>query len=56
MKERERQKNAGQNRKVRIVNISFRTVAEFKYMGITIPNKNIIQNQINNSFQTRRIC
>jgi hypothetical protein len=38
--------NAGQNHEIKIANRSFENVAQFKYWGTTVPNKNLIQEEI----------
>ena len=41
-----RDKNAGWSRNIKTDNSSFERVEEFKYLGITIPNQNLIQEKI----------
>jgi hypothetical protein len=37
---------AGQNHDIKIVNRSFENVAQFRFLGITLINKNLIQEEI----------
>jgi hypothetical protein len=37
-----RHQNAGQNRDIKIANRSFENVSQFKYLGTTVTNKNLI--------------
>jgi hypothetical protein len=41
-----RGKNAGQNREIKIGNRSFENVSQFKYLGATVTNQNLIQEEI----------
>jgi hypothetical protein len=41
-----RHQNAGQNHDIKIGNISFENVAQFRYLGTTIRNQNLIQEEI----------
>jgi hypothetical protein len=41
-----RDQNAGQNRGIKIGNRSFENVSQFKYLGTTVTNRNIIQKEI----------
>jgi hypothetical protein len=41
-----RQQNERQNRDINIANRSFETVSQFKYLGTTITNQNLIQGEI----------
>jgi hypothetical protein len=38
--------NAGQNRDIKIANRSFENVSQFKYLGTTVTNGNLIQEEI----------
>jgi hypothetical protein len=38
--------NAGQNHDIKIANRSFENVAQFKYLGMTVTNQNLIQEEI----------
>jgi hypothetical protein len=38
--------NAGHNHNIKIGNRSFENVAQFKYLGMTITNQNLIQEEI----------
>jgi hypothetical protein len=37
-----RQQNVGQNRDIKIANRSFENVSQFKYLGMTVTNQNLI--------------
>jgi hypothetical protein len=41
-----RHQNAGQNHDINIGNRSFENVAEFKYLGMPITNRNLVQEEI----------
>jgi hypothetical protein len=41
-----RYQNAGQNRDIKITNRSFENVAQFKYLGMTVTNQNLFQDEI----------
>jgi hypothetical protein len=38
-------RNIGQNRNIKIANRTFENVAQFKYLGMTVTNKNLIQEE-----------
>jgi hypothetical protein len=40
------QQNVGQNRDMKIANRSFQNVSQFKYLGTTATNQNLIQEEI----------
>jgi hypothetical protein len=42
-----RHQNAGQNQNTKIGDGSFENVAQFKYLGMTVTNQNLIQEEIN---------
>jgi hypothetical protein len=41
-----RQQNVGQNWDIKIANRSFKNVSQFKYLGMTVTNQNLIQEEI----------
>jgi ribosomal protein S2 len=41
-----RHQNAGQNHDVKIANRCFENVAQFRYLGTTVTNENLIQEEI----------
>jgi hypothetical protein len=41
-----RHQNVGQNRDIKIANRSFENVSQFKYLGTTVTNQNLIQEEI----------
>jgi hypothetical protein len=41
-----RHQNAGQNRDIKITNKSFQNVSQFEYLGTTVTNQNLIQEEI----------
>jgi hypothetical protein len=41
-----RQQNVGQNRDIKIADRSFENVSQFKYLGTTVTNQNLIQEEI----------
>jgi hypothetical protein len=41
-----RHQNVGQNRDIKITNRSFENVSQFKYLGTTVANQNLIQEEI----------
>ena len=51
-----RDKNAGGRRGIKIDNISFKTVKEFKYLGKTFTNQNSIQLEIRSKLKSGNPC
>jgi hypothetical protein len=41
-----RHQNAGQNNDIKIANRSFENMVQFKYLGTTVTNQNLIQEEI----------
>jgi hypothetical protein len=48
--------NAGQNYNIKIDNIFFKNVAQFKYLGTTVTNQNLIQKEIKRRLNSRITC
>jgi hypothetical protein len=51
-----RAQNAGQNREIKIGNRSFENVSQFKYLGKTVTNQNLIQEEIKRRFNSGNVC
>jgi hypothetical protein len=51
-----RHQNVGQNRDVKIANRSFENVSQFKYLGTTVTNKNLIQEEIKRRLNSSNAC
>jgi hypothetical protein len=51
-----RHQNVGQNRDIKIANRSFENVSQFKYLGKTITNKNLIQEEIKRRLNYSNAC
>jgi ribosomal protein S2 len=49
-------KNAGQNHEINIANTYFETVAQFRYLGTTITNQNLIQQEIKRRLNSGNAC
>jgi hypothetical protein len=48
--------NAGQNHDIKITNRCFDSVAQFKYLGMTATNQNLIQEEIKRRFNSSNAC
>jgi hypothetical protein len=48
--------NVGQNRDVKIANRSFENVSQFKYLGTTVTNQNLIQEEIKRRLNSSNAC
>jgi hypothetical protein len=46
----------GQNRDMKIANISFENVSQFKYLGTTVTNQNLIQEEIKRRLTCGNAC
>jgi hypothetical protein len=51
-----RHQNAGQNHDVKICNRCFENVAEFGYLGTTMTNENLIQEEIKRNLSSSNAC
>jgi hypothetical protein len=51
-----RHQNVGQNRDIKIANRSFRNVSQFKYLGTTVTNQNLIQEEIKRRLNSSNAC
>jgi hypothetical protein len=51
-----RHQNAGQNRDMKIANRSFENVSQFKYLGATVTNQNLIQEETKRSLSSGNAC
>jgi hypothetical protein len=48
--------NAGKNRNIKIANRSFENVSQFKYLGTTVTNQNLIQEEIKRRLNSVIAC
>jgi hypothetical protein len=48
--------NAGQNHDIKIGNRCFKNVAQFRYLGTTITNQNLIQEEIKRRLNSSNTC
>jgi hypothetical protein len=51
-----RDQNAGQTREIKIENRSFENVSQFKYLGTTVTNQNLIQEEIKKILNSGNAC
>jgi hypothetical protein len=51
-----RHQNAGRNHDIKIGNRCFKNVAQFRYLGTTITNQNLIQKEIKRRFNSGNAC
>jgi hypothetical protein len=51
-----RQQNVGQNWDMKIANRSFENVSQFKYLGTTVTNQNLIQEVIKRRLNSGNAC
>jgi hypothetical protein len=51
-----RHQNAKPNHNIKIANRSFENLAQFKYLGTTLPNQNLIQEKIKRRLNSGNAC
>jgi hypothetical protein len=51
-----RLQNVGQNRDIKIANKLFKNVSQFKYLGTTATNQNLIQKEIKRRLNSGNAC
>jgi hypothetical protein len=51
-----RHQNVGQNRNIKIANRLFENVSQFKYLGMTVTNQNMIQKEIKRRLNSGNAC
>jgi hypothetical protein len=51
-----RHHNVGQNRDIKIAKRSFENVSQFKYLGTTVTNQNLIQEEIKRRLNSGNVC
>jgi hypothetical protein len=48
--------NIGRNGNIKIANVSFENVSQFKYLGTTVTNQNLIQEEIKRRLNAGNAC
>jgi hypothetical protein len=48
--------NVGQNRDIKVANRSFENVSQFRYLGTTVTNQNLIQEEIKRRLHSGNAC
>jgi hypothetical protein len=48
--------NVGQNQDIKIANRLFENVSQFKYLGMTVTNQNLIQEEIKRGLHSGNAC
>jgi hypothetical protein len=51
-----RHRNVGRNRDIKIANRSFGKVSQLKYLGTTVTNQNLIQEEIKRRLNSGKVC
>jgi hypothetical protein len=51
-----RHQNVGQNRNIKIANTSFKNVAQFKCLGTTVTNQNLIEEEMKRRLNSGSVC
>jgi hypothetical protein len=51
-----RHQSVGRNRDIKIANRSFENVSQFKYLGTTVTNQNLIQEEIKRRLNYGNVC
>jgi sorting nexin-29 len=51
-----RQQNVGQNRDMKIANRSFENISQFKYLGTTVTDQNLMQEEIKRRLNSGNAC
>jgi hypothetical protein len=51
-----RHQNVGQNRDIKMTNRSFENESQFKYLGMTVTNQNLIQEEIKRRLNSGNAC
>jgi hypothetical protein len=51
-----RHQNGSQDQDIRIANRSFENVSQFKYLGTTVTNQNLVQDEIKRRLNSGNAC